>query len=330
MAAVGVVALAGCAGIQRTVKNASTYDPAQGYVAGTFASMDGDGFGLVLSDQIGRPVRITFDEAEPDDPTHDVTLVALPPGDYKVTGWFSYEHGTQLKLLTHPFSSDQAIARAFELKPGHVVYLGEFDAKADRKVGSLLLALIVSARWSIAARPISAEEVPPMLAHAYPAFTAAPLECLLCKPAAAGASGAAGELLPPSPAYGKKEIVLHYHRRDGDYQGWGLWAWESFEVPADLRVRGGRKADGDRPLAGVTWESPMPQAGADSFGAYWTMDERNFGNGRVNYVLHRGQTRDQDGHDMFWLARDSKEAWVNADDPAVYLSREEAEAARRK
>ncbi len=332
-AAAGLVltaALAGCAGLQPIVKKTATYDPAKGYVVGTFGSVENSGFGLVLTDHIGRRYPITFGEAKFGDATRDLTgMVALPPGDYRITDWMTYTRVAGVAVQTLPFPEGNPITRPFEVKPGHVVYLGRFDAAMHRSSKGLL-GITVHTEWSINARPISADAVPPVIAREYPGFTAAPLECLICEAPGSSATAAAAPALPPSPAYGKKEIVLHYHRPEGDYDGWGLWAWESFEVPSDLGIRGGRKMEGDRPLAGVTWEKPLPPTGIDEFGAYWALDERNFGNGRVNYVLHRGQTRDQDGHDMFWLIRDSKEAWVNADDVGVYLSREQAQAAWKK
>jgi len=320
-----VAVLAGCAGLRPNVKKSDRYDPAMGYVVGTFGSIENSGFGLVLSDQVGRPFRLTFGEAKFGDATRELTgMVALPPGDYCLTHWITYARVSGLAELTHPIPKGHPFFRTFELKPGHVVYLGRFDAVMERETRGLI-AMTVKTRWSLAAEHITADVVPPVIAREYAGFSAAPLECLLCEPPAPGAAAAAAAALPPSAAYGKKEVVLHYHRRDGDYQGWGLLAWESYQGPSNLSARAGT-SEPERRLSGVTWEAPLPPTGFDDFGAYWALDERNFVNGRVNYVIHKGNTREQDGRDMFWLLRDSREAWVNADDTRVYLDRGSAEA----
>jgi hypothetical protein len=330
VALVAAALLTGCAGLQRNVKGTAAYDPTTGYVAGTFGSVEGSGFGLVLTDQVGRRFSITFGEAVGEAIGHDLTgLVALAPGDYRVTHWMTYSRGTGLGVQTFPFAEGQSITHPFELKPGHVVYLGRFDA-AMHQSSEGFFVLTVYTEWSIRPRPMPADGVSPVIARTFPAFVAAPLECLLCQAPAPGGGSAAAPAPPPSPAYGKKEIVLHYRRPDRKYDGWGLWSWESFEAPTDVGKRGGRKLDGDRALAGVSWEKPLPPSGFDDFGAYWALDARDFGNGRVNYVIHRGPAKEQDGRDEFWLIADSKEGWVNAGDPRVYLSREQAGAAGKK
>jgi hypothetical protein len=282
----------------------------------------------VLKDQVGRRFPMTFGEARFGDATRDLTgMVALPPDDYRVTDWMTYTRVTGLAQQAIPFAEGHPITRPFELKPGHVVYLGRFNAAMQRSTKGFAV-MRVRTKWSIAAQPITADAVPPVVAREYPNFSAAPVECLLCEPPAPGASSAAPSALPPSSAYGRKEVILHYHRPDGDYEGWGLLAWESFQGPSDLSAPE-RSTDPARRLSGVTWEKPLPPTGIDDFGAYWSLDARNFVNGRANYVIHKGQVREQDGRDMFWLLRDSKEAWVNAEDPGVYRTRDEAEAARR-
>ena len=85
---------------------------------------------------------------------------------------------------------------------------------------------------------------------------------------------------------------------------------------------------GGRPLAGVEWRLPLPISGRDDFGVYWLLDAGEFQNGRVNYLIHRGDQKEQCGDDKFWLLRDSREAWVVARDCKVHLSREEALGAK--
>jgi hypothetical protein len=126
------------------------------------------------------------------------------------------------------------------------------------------------------------------------------------------------------------KIAVHYFRADGSYDGWGLHVWESFQKKSEAGDEWAQKEMTDRPLKGVSWFKPVPQTGKDDFGVYWLLDEKEFDNGRVNYILHKGDKKDQCNKDMFWLIKDSKEAWVNSEDCKVYLSKEDALKARKK
>ena len=74
----------------------------------------------------------------------------------------------------------------------------------------------------------------------------------------------------PEPA--PDTVVLHYRRADGDYDGWGLHAWEGT----------GRKPDWSTPLAPVTF---------DAFGAVFRVPVRPDAVG-LRFVLHRGDVKD--------------------------------------
>lgn len=125
------------------------------------------------------------------------------------------------------------------------------------------------------------------------------------------------------------KAAVHYFRPDGSYDGWGLHTWESFQSKADAGDEWAKKQMADRPLKGVTWFSPLKPSGKDDFGIYWLVPLAEYDNGRVNYIIHKGDKKDQCNKDMFWLLKDSKEAWVNSGDCKVYLSKEEALKARK-
>jgi hypothetical protein len=144
--------------------------------------------------------------------------------------------------------------------------------------------------------------------------------------AAAGLAGpaAAEELKLP-----EGKVAIHYHRADGKYEGWGLHAWESYQKKEEVSDEWAKKTQADRPLKYVTWFAPMKQAGQDDFGAYWLLDAGDFDNGRVNYIIHQGDKKEQCNQDKFFLIKDGKEAWVNSGDCKTYMSKEEALKARK-
>jgi hypothetical protein len=125
-------------------------------------------------------------------------------------------------------------------------------------------------------------------------------------------------------------VTIHYHRPDGSYDGWGLHTWESFQKPEEASDEFAAKEASDRPVKGVSWFAPLQQSGKDDFGVFWTIPAKEFGNGRVNYIIHKGDKKEQCNKDMFFMASKSKEAWVIAGDCKVYTSKDEALNAKKK
>ena len=125
------------------------------------------------------------------------------------------------------------------------------------------------------------------------------------------------------------KVAIHYYRPDGSYDGWGLHVWESFQKKDEASDEFAAKENSDRPLKGVTWFKPVGQSGKDDFGAYWLLDAKEFDNGRINYIIHKGDRKEQCNKDMFWLIKDTKELWVNSGDCKSYLTKDAALKARK-
>jgi hypothetical protein len=149
------------------------------------------------------------------------------------------------------------------------------------------------------------------------------------------ASGLVGVMALARPAGAEElklpegKIAIHYYRPDGSYDGWGLHVWESFQKKDEAADEFAAKENTDRPLKGVTWFKPVGQSGKDDFGVYWLLDAKEFDNGRVNYIIHKGDKKEQCNKDMFWLIKDSKELWVNSGDCKSYPTKDEAAKARK-
>ena len=82
---------------------------------------------------------------------------------------------------------------------------------------------------------------------------------------------------------------IHYHRPKGDYEGWGLHAWE------------------DTPL-NVAWPSPLPASGRDDWGVYFDVPIKPDGK-RLGLIVHRGDQKDP-GPDLFLDLTKSREVWI--------------------
>ncbi|HVO19965.1 MAG TPA: pullulanase-associated domain-containing protein [Anaeromyxobacter sp.] len=134
--------------------------------------------------------------------------------------------------------------------------------------------------------------------------------------------GAAEDLKLPD---GK--VAIHYFRAKGDYESWGVHVWESFQKPEEAAKDLAEKQRADRPLS--SWAKAIAPSGKDDFGVYFLLDASEFGNGRVNYIIHRGDSKDQCNLDKYFMIADTKEVWVNAGDCNTYKTKDEALKARK-
>ena len=122
------------------------------------------------------------------------------------------------------------------------------------------------------------------------------------------------------PAYatsspGEGQVAINYNRCDNNYDGWGLHVWKNPGIP----------------LPGVEWSNPMKPKGKTDFGVFWHADLSEFGStGTVNYIVHKGESKEQGGRDMKFEGKTTKEIWVNSGDRLTYTSLEDAKKAREE
>jgi Bacterial pullanase-associated domain len=112
-----------------------------------------------------------------------------------------------------------------------------------------------------------------------------------------------------APPDGKIEI--NYHRCDGNYAKWGVHLWKSPNMP----------------LPDIEWPNPMMPTGTNDFGVYWHADLAEFNTGskaQVNYIIHKGDIKEQGAKDMKFDGNGHKAIWVVTGDAAIYYSKEEA------
>jgi hypothetical protein len=109
------------------------------------------------------------------------------------------------------------------------------------------------------------------------------------------------------------KVAIHYNRCDGNYEGWGLHTWKNPGIP----------------LPGVEWANPLQPTAKDDFGVLWQTDFAEYGkSGAVNYIIHKGDTKEQGGKDMKFEGKEHKEIWVNSGDRKMYYSLDDARKAR--
>lgn len=125
-------------------------------------------------------------------------------------------------------------------------------------------------------------------------------------------------------------VAIHYFRAGGDYDQWGTHLWESFEKVKDGKVVG-PKDKSDMPISDIAWTKPMMPTGKDGFGVYWFVKISEFRNGKINYIIHKGDTKEQCGKDIAWFVEtQGREVFVNSGDCNTYFKAEDAINARKK
>ena len=127
--------------------------------------------------------------------------------------------------------------------------------------------------------------------------------------AAAFAAPAMAQSEPPAGT-----VVINYNRCDGNYQNWGLHIFQ--------------RGPGGPAVPGVSWASPIDPNGTNDFGVYWNLQLSDFPGGKVNYIIHKGENKDQAGKDMQFDGNTIKQIWVNSGDVAIYTSLDDAKKAR--
>ena len=92
---------------------------------------------------------------------------------------------------------------------------------------------------------------------------------------------------------------VHYHRPQGDYDGWGLHAWEDAAVA-------------------VAWPSPLMPTGHDAYGVFWDVPLKPTA-AKLGFIVHKGDQKDP-GVDQFLDVSKQREAWLISGRAEIALS----------
>ncbi|MEV7346669.1 pullulanase-type alpha-1,6-glucosidase [Streptomyces sp. NPDC093544] len=95
---------------------------------------------------------------------------------------------------------------------------------------------------------------------------------------------------PDYPAQDKTKALLHYHRADGDYAGWGLHVWTGAET-------------------GTDWSKPLEPVDTDAYGAVYEVPLAE-GATSLSYILHKGDEKDLPTDQSLDLSANGHEVWL--------------------
>ncbi|MFE1781865.1 pullulanase-type alpha-1,6-glucosidase [Streptomyces sp. NPDC059506] len=109
------------------------------------------------------------------------------------------------------------------------------------------------------------------------------------------------------PEPDRSKAVLHYHRADGDYAGWGLHTWTGAAEPTD-------------------WAKPLEPVRTDAYGAVFEVPLAE-GATSLSYIVHKGDTKDLPTDQSLDLAGTGHEAWLIAGQEKYLLPQTSGSAA---
>uniref|UniRef100_UPI001C2644E3 pullulanase-type alpha-1,6-glucosidase n=1 Tax=Streptomyces sp. AC495_CC817 TaxID=2823900 RepID=UPI001C2644E3 len=92
------------------------------------------------------------------------------------------------------------------------------------------------------------------------------------------------------PEQDKTKAVLHYHRADGKYDGWGLHVWSGAANPTD-------------------WAEPLEPVRTDAYGAVFEVPLTD-GATSLSYILHKGDEKDLPTDQALDLRTHGHEVWL--------------------
>ncbi|MEV6402589.1 pullulanase-type alpha-1,6-glucosidase [Streptomyces bobili] len=95
---------------------------------------------------------------------------------------------------------------------------------------------------------------------------------------------------PEQPAQDRSKAVLHYHRADGAYDGWGLHTWTGAAQPTE-------------------WSNPLKPVRTDSYGAVFEVPLTE-GATSLSYILHKGDEKDLPTDQSLDLTASGHEVWL--------------------
>ncbi|MEU1202237.1 pullulanase-type alpha-1,6-glucosidase [Streptomyces sp. NPDC005813] len=95
---------------------------------------------------------------------------------------------------------------------------------------------------------------------------------------------------PDYPAQDKTKAVVHYHRADGNYDGWGLHVWTGAANPTD-------------------WSNPLKPVKTDAYGAVFEVPLTD-GATSLSYIIHKGDDKDLPTDQSLDIKSNGYEVWL--------------------
>lgn len=134
--------LSACVAPVPLVQSESLLRPHAGFVGGVYSSNSNTGWGFTVENTVtGREILMPFfnDNFNLYDRPEQFSMIELPPGTYRLTGWVSYTKFSEY-LVRKVF--DKSNPMHFTVVPGRVVFMGKFEALTKRQERGTLYRIV--------------------------------------------------------------------------------------------------------------------------------------------------------------------------------------------
>jgi hypothetical protein len=156
----------GCVSIQPKIPHSARPSATSGYVGGLFAKDTIVGFGFSLRNER------THEEYVLEIEDKAVSLIAVPPGRYRVASWLTWSAVGSELLTRKDIPAGVPFGQPFDVEAGQVMLLGSWFAD---KPG-------IWPTFTIASHRITEDEALAAFQAAYPGFATQLIRCLHCVP----------------------------------------------------------------------------------------------------------------------------------------------------
>ncbi len=107
------------------------------------------------------------------------------------------------------------------------------------------------------------------------------------------------EVVEAVPEKDLAKAVLHYHRPNGDYEGWGIHVWTGYEGL-------------------VEWGDALPPTGSDKFGLIFEVPVAAEAKG-LGYIIHKGDEKDLLDDQYLNFSENGREVWITQSTPGFVI-----------
>lgn len=165
------------------LKSDATPSTANGVIAAEFSRTSTTGIAFIVHNtKTGQEYALSIGENTErlQDVYEQVSAINVPPGDYAIVQWETFESITKQVLGKFPEKISR-LAKPFTVQAGQVTFLGAYFAEgAERYAGDSAYKSTDYMHWIIDPQSITYKRAHASFVRAYPAYSESEFTCLLC------------------------------------------------------------------------------------------------------------------------------------------------------
>lgn len=180
------VIISGCVVLTPTESQDSTPDKQFGYIGISAQAKAKAGYAIYIKNtetdneyvlQLNKPLIFKFGPVGDGEMPVQVNVIKVPPGNYVLSRWATFSWAFSERIVNKKFDEGSLLTTPFTVKPGTVVFLGEF---ATSDYSEFTAPFTTTLHYQLEPKVISIESARETLVSAYPAFKNVNFSCSFC------------------------------------------------------------------------------------------------------------------------------------------------------